>query len=174
MAAKKGLKSITGKLETIEAFEEEIDIDFIFDDFPNLVKECSVVLEAYYISLWQSFYLAEAAGKVFMDMLSSSLPQSKIGEVVKYLSVPSEKAHVAKIADYLRQEKDSGKRVEYVKENFPWLGNSDPLIAPLNDEQIQGYIKALDVEVEVGVNDKAFEEVDQAIVKKYQDTVPLS
>jgi signal transduction histidine kinase len=41
MAAEKGLNSIAGKLETIEAFEEEVDIDFIFDDFPNLVKECS-------------------------------------------------------------------------------------------------------------------------------------
>lgn len=41
MVAEKGLNSIAGKLETIEAFEEEIDIDFIFDDFPNLVKECS-------------------------------------------------------------------------------------------------------------------------------------
>jgi signal transduction histidine kinase len=41
MPTEKDLNSIAGKLETIAAFEEEIDIDFIFDDFPNLVKECS-------------------------------------------------------------------------------------------------------------------------------------
>ena len=40
MATEEGRASISKKLDNIAALQEEIDIDFIVDDTPNLIKEC--------------------------------------------------------------------------------------------------------------------------------------
>ena len=40
MVTEEGLNAVAETMDRIEALEKEIDIDFILNDTPNLIKEC--------------------------------------------------------------------------------------------------------------------------------------
>lgn len=99
----------------------------------------------YCVILWKSFYLVDIMAIIFKEALEKELPPDKIEDALKYYSHPSEKAVLLRIADYFRKEHDINKRIAYVKQHAQWIGNTDPFIKPLDDDQIKQYVESFKI-----------------------------
>jgi phosphohistidine swiveling domain-containing protein len=144
------------------------------DEIYAKIREYFVWFESYQPPLWHSFYVAEAASKAVLKMLQAEGIKNE-AEVMSELSKPSKKAHVLKISEYFNRVRDISKRVEYLKDNYFWIGSADPLIEPYTDKQFHDYAMASVSDGAVGVKKiKAAKRIDVSsldnrIIKMYQE-----
>ena len=89
---------------------------------------------------WKSFYLIEASGRVFEEMLLRVISPNEIDKAMKALSVPRKRASVFLLSDYFRKESDQNKRVEYIKKYLPGISMSDPFNVPPENSDFQEYV----------------------------------
>ncbi len=134
------------------------------DYYDGLINFC--------VMLWKSFYLVDVILSIFREALQQELPTNQIDEALKFYSHPSEKAVLLRIADYFKKEHDLKKRIAYVKQHAPWIGNTDPFIKPLDDEQIKQYVESFKVNNnnnnEQNKNHEKYKIKNQEIIRIYQ------
>lgn len=142
---------------------EQLKIDYQ-EYYNGLINFCVV--------LWKSFYLVDVMLLVFREALQQELPADKIDEALKFYSHPSEKAVLLRIADYFKKEHDLNKRIAYVKQHAPWIGNTDPFVKLLDDEQIKQYVESFKINNnnnnEQNKNHDKYEIKNQDIITTYQ------
>ena len=100
------------------------------------------LLTRYCDNLFRSFYLAEFTSQEFERFLVEKLPKEKLLPAVEHYARPAGKAAIFLIAEYFQKEQDIPKRVAYIKQNFPWIGNTDTFQQQWNDAQILDYVKS--------------------------------
>ncbi|MBI3032206.1 hypothetical protein HYY69_01920 [Candidatus Woesearchaeota archaeon] len=131
------------------------------DYYNGLINFCVI--------LWKSFYLVDIMAIIFKEALEQELPPEKVEDAIKHYSHPSEKAVLLRIADYFKKEHDTNKRIEYVKEHAPWIGNTDPFVKPLDSTQIREYVLSFKINNnEQYENHPDFHVKNKEIIKVYQ------
>ncbi len=150
--------------------------DLSLKDMFIVIHEYFQLFGNYMLPLWHSFYAAEAAGSAVLKMLRANGVKDE-AVLMSILSQPSKKAHVMKITDHFKSERDVDERVKYLNDNFPWIGSADPLTEPYTDKQLHDYAKAFanentkekkNTKEEKQIDIKGF---DNRIIKIYQDTL---
>jgi phosphoenolpyruvate synthase/pyruvate phosphate dikinase len=98
----------------------------------------------YCLDLWLSFDYVEAASVLFEE-LAKKLDKEDPTRVLTIFSEPTEKAAVLTIADYFKLQQDRNKRIQFIKENYPWLGSIDPFAPPMTKKQMEEYVDSFTI-----------------------------
>ncbi len=162
---KNDLPSIEKDIEGLEKggekfieFVREIKITSTISDneLLELHQKYLDLFTEYSVYLWKSFYFVEAGASIFEQVIKENLSADSLLEAVNFYSVPSAKAHVMTISEYFKQENDNQKRVEYLKNNFPWILSTDPYTLPPSNQQLLDFASSFSTKEVGDVKNKVF------------------
>ncbi len=122
----------------------------------------------YCLDLWISYDYVEAASQLFEELAKELDPEDPT-RVLTVFSEPTEKAAVLTIADYFKKHQDREKRIQFINEQYPWLGSIDPFAPPITQQQVEEYVDSFTLPpVHEKNNSYNLTGLQKLIVKRYQ------
>lgn len=153
-SVEKDVNFLQKKIDEMKEFGQEF-IEFtknikITEKISN--KELQILYQKYYdllrkyaIPLWESFYFIDICAVKFEEELKKELPFEKITDAIEFYSKPSQKAAPLLISEFFKKERDDKKKIRYLQNNFPWLGNNDSHVESFTNQHLLDYIKSFNL-----------------------------
>ena len=141
------ISDVNTKGEKFRKFAENIHIDekMPFEVLVELSQRVLDLICEYGPPLWYSFIIDGIIVNKVEEKLKEEFP-TNWQEALEHFSKPSEKAITLNIAEYFKKEHDTKKRAAFVEEHASWIGNTDPFVAPWNDQEIKNYAESYVIE----------------------------
>src|SRR3989338_5101145 len=101
------------------------------------------IFSNYCVHLFRSFYWNEVGAILFQNFITKKVSKEQLVEAIHQFSKPSKRASILEIGDYFLKVKNFEKRLVYLKNNFFWLGSTDPFFSPImKPTQIKKFIQS--------------------------------
>ena len=120
--------------------------------FENFVDFC--------VSLWACYYLVEAVEAAIQKEVVLKYGDGKSLLVISSISTPLKKASIIRLTDKLSSQVSFEEKVEFMVENFAYIGSTDPFEKPFGRVEVENYVRGFS-----GSEEKVeVEEVDSSLL----------
>ena len=120
--------------------------------FENFVDFC--------VSLWACYYLVEAVEGAIQKEVGLKYGDGKSLLVISSISTPLKKASIIRLTDKLSSQVSFEEKVEFMVENFAYIGSTDPFEKPFGRVEVENYVRGFS-----GSEEKVeVEEVDSSLL----------
>jgi phosphohistidine swiveling domain-containing protein len=103
------------------------------------------------MSLWACYYMVESVENAVSKEVVLKYGEEKSLEVISAISTPLYKAAIMRLSEFLLSDSSFEKKVEFMLENFAYIGSADPFSKPFGRLEVEDYVRCFKAVHEEGV-----------------------